>query len=329
VTTFDQPIVYVSTAKKVLADRKGASTYLSQGAAGGACAAFVYLGVITAFSTSRDGYWLAMYFPFLAFLCGFFGTLAGLFIWFAAEILGRKPGILTRVTIATIIISLVPLLFSLMIVAQNMPLEVLVGPLVFGLAIGIPVGIFTGTRIRPGHLIAYGIQAQPTAEEVVFSGGPIRISQQIDQMKFAFLSGLMLRFVSLLGLMTSLIALGWAIPHLYRYLPDIYNAPEFTVPIITTCYFFATVYISYATLPKWLVLTLSVSVNALLSTWIDFTVDIQANYYFVVIAGSISIGIWLLFVIGRMWLEKKGPPLVEYGHTEIRFGKAQWVKEAI
>lgn len=302
--------------------RRSIKTLLSQGAAGGAWGCFLMIcGLILAFPNANNFLW-AFVLP-ICVVCGVgIGAGAGAAIWALEGGVERNWRILSRLAVS--ILFTIPF-FVLLSYGQESHDRALLSAAasVFGLSILL----FTSSNIRPWRLIARGT-AEPLRLKILFSRGPIRISRTIEELGHSLLAGLPLRASSLFALMVSLLLGANTLSFFWRDQWSYQSLQDLNEVLAATAYFGATVGVSFAARSKWVVLAMAAAINAPWAAWVlpdrqsidTFLPTILVFFFF---------ALWLLFVLGIVFSPvKKGELQVEYGHTEIRFGKQQWVKES-
>lgn len=317
-------------------ERRSIQTLLSQGAAGGGCGAFLINLFLVALYSNEYDFILVILFPIGLVISVATGAAAGFVIWISEKIIKRNLRVPSRIVVSflsVLVLSLLQriLLFGSLEAEPGIPVGYLfVSHVVFA----IPIGMLAASRVRPWRLISRGFDARPR-RKVLFRKDSIRISRTIQELKFSFLTGLPLRVTSLLGLMLSLLAtasflsfffVNWRAEdwELVSHLVD-----DFIQCVFITVYFAATVLVSFTPLHPWRVLGMAFVLHVPLVAWIinNFGFEPLNNVW--TFFTSVFIGLWLLFITGLFIPTNQGPLQVEHGHTEIRFGKQQWVKESL
>lgn len=312
-------IVRVYGEKEASRAEVGLLTMCSQGAAGGATAAFAFMLVVELLLANGADFPLVVFFAAYLLFAALVGLIISLFLWIAGKILRRRLGIILRILLAVSFLSLFPILPALFD-PTGAEWSLVLGSLFFGSIVGVPVGILPGSNIRPFRIIAYGFTPRRTATKVLFHSGPIRISRLGEVSRFSLLTGLPLRATSLLALMVSVL---W-LPFFLRDWERSANFEDEMGAVIATVYFGLTVCISFATRSKLIALAMTVGVNALLGAWI---LDLKLPGMDTDILRGIAIVFicfWLLFVGGLLFDKPQGGELqVEYDPGESRFAKRQ------
>ena len=303
---------------------RSGKTLLSQGAAGGACGAFLLLCVMVLSYPGAYNYLPAVILPFYLLLGAGIGTAAGVLIWVLESGVERNWRILSRVAVSTLFNLPV---FFLLSYGQKFEQKTVSYRYTAAVVFGLTILLFTSSNIRFWRMIARGATG-PSRLKILFRRGPIRISREIEELRDAVLTGLPLRAFSLFALMVSaLLAIGsfsffWWGQWSYQSMQDL------TDRLGLIAYFGATVGVSFAARGKWLVLIMAAVVNVPWFVWMlpNGPTSDAAGATLVV---SLFFYLWLLFVTGIFVTSvKTGELQVEYGHTEIRFGKPQWVRES-
>lgn len=305
--------------------RRSLKTLLSQSAAGGALGCFLMLCGKVVWHPSGYNFFVVLFFPIYLFYGALVGISAGTVIWVLQKLCKISLRLLFRVVIAVLFTTLVlAVLFGEGISIDQQSLIWFIP----GISLGLPIGMLTGSNVRPWRLIACGTAAPPKLK-VLFSKGPIRISRTTEELGGSFLMGLPLRVASLVGLMVSLLLVACALSFL---LWDDWwdgNPTKLIEPLFATAYFVATFCVSSTIRRKSLLLTAALLLNLPLFVWMVESQGRSTDINYVINIAGVFIGFWLLFVLGAVALPKnKGQLQVEYGHAEIRFGKQQWVKES-
>jgi hypothetical protein len=314
--------VHVFAGKEASPAKVGLLTMFSQGAAGGATAAFAFMLVIGLLLGEGADFPLVVFFAAYLLFGALVGLIISLFLWIAGKILRRRLGIMLRILLAISFLSLVPILPSLIDVS-GAEWSLFLGSFFFGSIFGVPVGILVGSNIRPFRTITYGFTPRRTTAKVLFHSGPIRISRLGEVSKFSLLAGLPLRATSFLALMVSLLGL----PFFLRDWERSANFEDEIGAVIATVYFGLTVCVSFATRSKLIALAMTVGVNALLGAWI-LHLKLPSMDTDILRATAIAfICFWLLFVGGLLFDKPQGGDLrVEYDPREIRFSQRQLAK---
>ena len=305
-------------------ERRSIRTLLSQGAAGGACGTFFLLCVMVLSYPSFYNFLPAVLFPFYLVVGAAIGTIAGAVIWTLESGVERNWRILSRAAISTI--CKLPV-FVLLSNIQKFDEKTLIYRYIAAIVFGLAILLFTSSNIRPWRMIARGIPA-PLRLKILFSGGPIRISRTIEELKEAVLTGLPLRAAGLFALLVSVLLVIGSSSFFWWDLWSNQTLQDLSDRLTLVAYFSATVGVSFAVRNKWIVLALAAAVNAPWFVWM-LPHGPNSDAAGATILVSLFFYLWLLFVTGIFASSvKKGELQVEYGHIEIRFGKQQWVRES-
>lgn len=317
-------------AQIVRLGRPSVLTFLSQGAAGGALGNYILAYVMGFFFPD---FVLVLFLPFYLVWGALIGTATGFVIWLLVRLVKRKFTVLVRLVIS----SLFTILFFV-IIGELLGLDAEIQDsalyrLSAQFAFPVPIGLLVGSRVQLWSVIARGAATLPKLQ-VLFNREPIRITRTIGALRFSYLMGLPLRAVSLFGLMASLLTTAC---FLFLFMEDLSDSETrnvidelgeaFIVCLVVTLYFAMSVYVSFNPGQKWAALGVAVFLHAPLTVWI-ITIPVSSFFHnFLVVLAAAFSGVWLLFLMGLFLPARKGPLQVEYGHTEIRFGKPLWVKE--
>ena len=306
-------------------ERRSIRTLLSQGAAGGACGTFLLLCVTVLSYPGTYNYLPAVFLPFYLLLGAGIGTAAGLLIWTLERGFERNWRILWRVAVSTLF--KLPVFF-LLSYAQKFEQKTVFYRYTAAILFGLAILFLTSSSIRPWRMIARGT-SEPSRLKILFNKGPIRISRTIEELREAILTGLPLRAFSLVALMISvLLAIGsvsffWWGQWSYQTMQDLSDR------LVLVAYFGTTVGVSFAARSKWFVLVMAAAINVSWTFWMLPHGAQTPGAAGATIVVSLFFYLWLLFVTGIFVTSvKKGELQVESGHTEIRFGKQQWVRES-
>lgn len=304
--------------------RRSIKTLLSQGAAGGVCGTFLLLCVMVLSYPNVYNYLPAVVLPFYLLVGAAIGTTAGAAIWALEGGVERNWRILSRVAISTLF--KLPL-FVLLSYIQKFDSKTLFYRSTAVVLFGLSILLLTSSNIRPWRLIALGT-AEPLRLKMLFNRGPIRISRTIEELKDSFLTGLPLRAASLFALMASVLLAIASLSFFWWDQGSYQNIADLTNSLTAIAYFGATVGVSFAARSKLLVLVMAAVVNVPWAVWM-LPDGPNPHSFLATILVLFFLGLWLVFVTGIVISPvKKGELQVEYGHTEIRFGKQQWVKES-
>ncbi|HKY26713.1 MAG TPA: hypothetical protein VJM12_02070 [Pyrinomonadaceae bacterium] len=305
-------------------ERRSIRTLLSQGAAGGACATFLCTLFLIAVAYPDEGLVWILVFPVSLAFGMVAGAAAGFAIWISQKVINRNLRVPSRILISTLFTLGLCVLFILSLGTIGAAAENSFGlRFVFHILFGTPIGMLAGSTVRPWRLIARGINGGSTTR-VLFRRGPIRISQPIRELGF---TGLPLRAASLFALMVSWLLVTCVLNSVWRGSASLNNLEVLTEFLLATAYFGLTVAVSFTERRKWGVLIIAVLLNVPWAIWMLKTDQPEPNAFALLLV-SIFIISWLLFVTGMIVFPEKGSVQVELGHTEIRFGKQQWVRES-
>ena len=253
------------------------------------------------------------------------GAAAGFTIWIAQKVIDRNLRVLWRLIIATLFTEALSVLLIIFVLGTlEAEAENSFGQrFVFHILFATPIGMLAGSRVRPWRLLARGVNGG-SMTRVLFRRGPIRITQPVTELGF---TGLPLRAASLLALMISWLLVACSLTWLWWGWASLNTLEDLTEYGLVTAYFGLTVAVSFTERRKWDVLIIAVLLNVPWATWMLKTDQPEPNAFALLLV-SIFVICWLLFVAGMIIFPQKGSLQVEYGRTEIRFGKPQWVRES-
>ena len=174
-------------------EKKSILSFLSQGAVGGMVGYFL----IVAFGTMLQPYGYSVLFFFILPLILAFGAVLGsftaAFIWLAAKLLKRRPGLVARSAVVLAITMLLSVALSYWTSESSSEQWSLLGKVGFVCLLDLPIVLMTGSRLRPCHLIFLG--AGPRSKRHNFGSW------------LAFPAGALLRVASIFALFESVVAL--------------------------------------------------------------------------------------------------------------------------
>jgi len=234
-------------------DSKTIWTFLSQGAVGGAIGYFLLLLCVLGMFQSSWSLLHLFILPIMLFLGASLGAVVGAFVWLGSVLLKRKLGFVARAFLVTGVTTLLSLLFSYLLDLSptEQPVALTVG---FACVFELPVVLLTGSSIRPCHML--------------FLGAAQRSARQDFSSWLSYVAGFLLRVVSIFGLFETALLLAlciFATPNASLELAS----PEFVVAIVLAVSYFPTsVYLSFKTPRKGLVLPTVFFLNVPLVAWI-------------------------------------------------------------
>lgn len=259
--------IYV-TAWEWIQDRRGAAaahkaqqkpdsktiwTFLSQGAVGGAIGYFLLLlSVLEIYQSS----WSLLHLftlPIMLFLGAGLGAVVAGFVWLGSVLLKRKLGFVARALLVTGATTLLSLLFSYQF--DLSPTEQQVALTVgFACVLELPIVLLTGSSIRPCHML--------------FLGAAERRARPDFSSWLSYVAGFLLRVVSIFGLFETALLLALCIFATPKESLEL-ASPEFVVAIVLAVFYFPiSVYLSFKTPRKGLVLPATFFLNVPLVAWI-------------------------------------------------------------
>jgi len=280
-------------------EKKSLVTLISQGAAGGAISYFLLALELILSEPNFYNYMLFRLLPTMLAIGSVIGMLAGTLIWFAQMLLKRTPGFLMRsalILVSGFIVGTAGwLVFKQEAYESITWTQYVVDICLFVL----PVGVLTGSRIKPLGLIVFG----PSA------GFPGKHYAQWLSLPAASL----LRLAGAFGFMESLLVLAyWASSYVVAEWmgidrPILFRRDDLTLIAVAVLYFAATVYASYAGPPRVLLVVLALT-NGPLILW-AFRDIRNSRYDFLTISAFIFIGLWIVLLADRVFSSKT------LGHT--------------
>lgn len=303
-------------------ERRALRTLLSQGAAGGAVGTFLSTFIAIIYFTEY-GFEIVLLFPFSLLVGMVMGTATGFVIWISQKVINQNLKVPSRIVISILFTIFLSVLFTVLLSAtlQARAENPSGYRFLYHILFATPIGMLAGSRVRPWRLIARGINGG-SMTRVLFKRGPIRISQTIKELG---LTGLPLRVASLLALMVSCLLAAFYFSLLWWERASFKTFVDLTESLLATAYFGLTCAVSFTERRKLDVLIIS-ALNVPWAIWMLKT-DTPDPNPFALLLVTIFIICWLLFMTGMIGFPEKGSLQVEYGRTEIRFGKQQWVKE--
>jgi len=258
-------------------EKRTFGAFLGQGAAGYAMTTYVI--VIAMMFYHPDVYnllYLAVL-PFQLLFTGIVGAVAGGAVWFVGWLLKRRLNILARAAVG---IGMAALFLVAFVPGAEVALEyrILVELFIAALITGLPAALMAGSRFHPLRRMAFGLCRTKAIHD--FGSG------------FSFPPGLLLRAVSLFGLMESLLFLVCLVSCRMPWAATAFEGDYFAVTIVANLYFAATLLVSLtSSLEKSLLLA-----NALIINVPPLILLMNPPRYF---AGGLNI---LLAVVGTFWL---------------------------
>ena len=268
-------------------EKKSILTFLSQGAVGGMIGYFL----IVAFGTMLQPYGYSVLFFFILPLILAFGAVLGsftaAFIWLAAKLLKRRPGLVARSAVVLAITMLLSVALSYWTSESSSEQWSLLGKVGFVCLLDLPIVLMTGSRIRPCHLIFLG--AGPRSKRHNFGSW------------LAFPAGALLRVASIFALFESVVALAIWICRQTSEVFDIPAGERLPEIALSVIYFATSTYFSIRT-PRKLVLP---PIAILLNVPLGFLIASQqrtATPYseFLVYSFLGFIGLWVVYTLGRV-----------------------------
>lgn len=229
-------------------EKKSILTYLSQGAVGGMIGYFL---MSVAYSTqigSFSSVLLMISLPLMLAFGAIWGSVAAVYVWLLAKLMGRRPGFLARTAIVLGVTSVLGFALSYWISEwpkdQQPSLLVQVG---FVCVLYLPIVLMTGSGLRPGHLIFLG--AKPRSKRHNLGSW------------LAFPAGTVLRVASIFALFESVLFLAsW----IAASAPERFNLaarerlPEIALAVF---YFVISTYFSIRTPSKFVLLPTAILLN--------------------------------------------------------------------
>jgi len=263
-------------------DSKTIWTFLSQGAVGGAIGYFLLLLCVLGVYQSS---WSLLHFftlPIMLFLGASLGAVVAGFVWLASVLLKRKLGFVARAFLVTGVSLLFFYLLDLPPTEQ--PLALTVG---LACVLELPIVLLTGSSISPSHLL--------------FLGAAERSARQDFRSWLSYVVGFLLRVVSIFGMFETALLLAlciFATPEASLELAS----PEVVVAIVLAVFYFPiSVYLSFRTPRKGLVLPTVFFLNVPLVAWILRLANVATEAsVFLVYALLALLCLWAAYAVAIM-----------------------------
>ena len=264
--------------------QQGIGTYLAQGWAANATLTFLLLLGFALFTESRDGWPVFLIvMPIYCSITGTMGAVVGALIWIVEFATDRRINILCRGAAAI----LVPLLLITTVAALAGFLrevrELLWGTISF-VSLVLPAALLSGSRLNPLRLFVMDLSTKLTKFRWARALSIIAVP--------------LLRFVSVLGLLESLLYLACQHPDLNVW--DLADK-EFAGAVIAVLYFAITLIVSLCLPPKTLVLAIGVLANMpVVALAVAAQQQTGMDYQSFAIVGWIFVSLWTLFVASQI-----------------------------
>ena len=267
-------------------EKKTFGTLLAQGAVANAMVGYVLVVAAVLYHPNGYNFLYMAVLPFYLFGMGIVGAAMGGVVWLSEWLFKRKLGILPRAAVGIIIATLFFAVFSLW---QEFIVEwrLLGSSLIVGSFLGLPAALMAESKFNPLRSMIFGLSRATSFRD--FGSG------------FSFPPGLLLRVGSLFGLLESLLFLACLAPPASAGWSVSVGGETFVGTIVAILYFTASVFVSFTSPRKPLLLGLAVLVNAPLAMW---TVDphryTNTDSEFFAIVIWVFISLWVLLVVGRL-----------------------------
>jgi len=246
---------WIQDTRGTLAARKGRRkpeqkriwTFLSQGAAGGAIGYFLMLLCCLGI---QPGGWSLVYLvilPIFLFLGAVLGVVVGVFLWLVSLLLQRRLGFAARAFVVFSVTTLLGILLSYLLdLSPTAPAPVALIVVLAGV-LEFPIVLMTGSSIRPCHLLLLGAEPRNTRHNF---GSWI-----------SYPTGFLLRVVSIFGLFESVMLLALWISVTPQEWWEL-SGPVYEAAVVLAVFYFPTsVYLSFKTPRKALLLPTVVLLN--------------------------------------------------------------------
>jgi hypothetical protein len=281
--------------------KKTILTFLSQGAAAGAAANFLWLILVVCYQPNFYNFLFLSYLPFTLSTGAIMGALFGIVVWLVRKLLKRELKWWARCLLA---------IGWYLIFAAYSLINQFIGPheqyfdgqqavpnnalyfqlLVYAIVSAVPVGLLVGSKIRVGRILVFG------------TGQTALRFAQVNA--FSFVADLLLRIGGLCGLLASLLLLACLLPLMSDPWGSFDNAVlnELVIEsMVAILYFTGGLYASSASPRRSLLIALALTWNVPLAIWILRPPHHGiAEVDFVGVVGWVFICLWMLAVVGRL-----------------------------
>jgi hypothetical protein len=277
----------LAEALRLKMEKQSVGSFLAQGAVGDVFALYVLAIIVVLYQPNPYNIFLIVVLPVYLFAAGILGTVIGGVIWLAKRILKRSPGMLTRAALGSLLATLTVVIFRLCI-EFIVDLRLLEESIVAGLILGLPASLLAGSRFHPLRMILFRSN-RGTSRDYIDSG-------------FSFSAGLLLRVASLLGLLEALLYFACLAPFSsHRWVGS--EGEALAAPIVAILYLTVSFVVSFTAPRKYLLLAVALVSNTLPAIWsFDPHRETNADSEFLIIVVWVFIGLWVLFVMGRVML---------------------------
>ena len=229
-------------------------TFLSQGAVGGAIGYFLMVPYVLTFNPNDWSLVYLVILPIFLLMGAILGIVISVFIWLGSLLFKRKPGFVARAMIVAGVTTLLSVLLTYLLDVRPTPQSPLSTTVSLVCLLELPIVLMTGSSIRPCHLLLLG-------------AGPRNARHNFGSW-ISYPAGFLLRVVSIFGLLETLLLLTLLIsapPWEWRE----FSAPESVAAIVLCVFYFPnSVYFSFKTPRKSLLLPAAIFLNVPLAAWV-------------------------------------------------------------
>jgi hypothetical protein len=279
-------------------EQKPIWTFLSQGAVGGAIGYFLMLLCCLEI---QPGGWSLVYLvilPIFLFLGAVLGVVIGIFIWLVSLLLQRRLGFVARTFVVVSVTTFLGVLLSYLLdmsPTEQPPMVVIVG---LAAVLELPMVLMTGSSIRPCHLLLLG-------------AGPRNTRHNFGSW-ISYPAGFFLRVVSVFGLFESLMLLALWISVTPQEWGGL-SAPAYEAALVLAVFYFPTsVYLSFKTPRKALLLPTVVLLNVPMAAGIvhltNVATEVSIFFSYLLLA---PICLWAAYTLGCLIAPAPVQPVIK------------------
>lgn len=267
--------------------KRGIGTYLAQGAAANAVAAYLLLLGLVLYAPNSEidsETVILIVLPAYLLVAGIVGAVIASMFWLASILISRRLGILVHAAVGILLPGLI-VVRSTYSIESGFDLNELMILAIPALVLSLPAALLSGSNFNPLRSVVFGLD--PAASDRDFAHG------------FSFPPALLLRVGSLLGLMEALLYLA-SLPSSALANWDM-SDPSFVKTIVAVLYFAVTALVSFDLPRKSVVVAAAVLANTPLAIWaMDPQLFTTMSSGFLAFTVWVFMYVWVLFVVGRM-----------------------------
>ena len=275
--------------------KKTILTFLSQGAAGGAGASFLWLIFLILYQPGFYNFLYLSILPVMLLIGLVYGAINGSAIWLVGRLSQRALGWWIRCFVSIASTSIVGLVVNLcwkFFVGQESIVEqhLYLPELVFGFVFSVIIGLLAGSEIDAGRILVFGAgqtTLRPTPENW-----------------FSFFSHLLMRIGSLFCLLESLLFVAYLLSVAFSPWGSFTNDETrnaFIGTLLAILYFTGSVYVSFTSPRKPILIAVGLLLNVPLVIWLLRPADpVNLDSNFLELLSLVFISFWLLAIVGRL-----------------------------